>query len=116
MRTLDEAQAELLAYTLGRGDAAFVHQHVVDALAAQRADAETTAMQLTFALVGLYLQVERAYTGRQIQRVHARLARRRPLEWPAVVPPAARGSITAADVVAGTAGVGARRGDRRVVR
>lgn len=104
MSTLDEAEAELWAYTLGRGDAEFVHQHAVDARAAQRADAETTAMQLAFALVGLYLHVERGCTGRQIQQVHARLARRQPLEWPAIVPPAVRGTITAADVVAAPAG------------
>ena len=105
MHTLDETEAELLAYTLERGDTAFVHQHAVDALGAQRADARTTAMQLTFALVGLYLHVERGFTGRQIQQMHARMARRRPLECPAVVPPAVRGSITAADVVAAPAGL-----------
>ena len=104
MQTLDEAEAELWAYTLERGDAEFVHQHAVDALGAQRADARTTPMQLTFALVGLYLHVERGYTGRQIQQMHARMARR-PLEWPAVVPPAVRGSITAGDVVAAPAGL-----------
>ncbi len=87
MSTADDAQAELWAYTLGRGDAAFMHQHAVDSLGAQRADARTTPMQLTFALVGLYLYVERRYTGRQVQQVHAMLARRRPPRWPTIVPP-----------------------------
>ena len=58
MSSADDAHAELWAYTLGRGDAAFVHQHAVDALGAQRADGRTTPMQLTFALVGLYLYVD----------------------------------------------------------
>jgi len=104
MSTADDAQAELWAYTLGRGDAAFMHQHAVDSLGAQRADARTTPMQLTFALVGLYLYVERRYTGRQVQQVHAMLARRRPPRWPTIVPPVSRGTITAADVVAAPAG------------
>jgi hypothetical protein len=100
----DEAQAELWAYTLGRGDAEFVHQHAVDALGAQRADGRTTPMQLTFALVGLYLGVERGYTGRHVQEVHAALARRRPSRWPSIVPPVTRGTISAAQVMAAPAG------------
>src|SRR5436309_10980840 len=99
MSTADDAQAELWAYTLGRGDAAFMHQHAVDALGAQRADERTTPMQLTFALVGLYLCVERGYTGRQVQRVHAALARRRSLRWPSLQPPITRGTIGVAQVV-----------------
>ena len=104
MSTADDAQAELWAYTLGRGDAAFVHQHAVDALGAQRADVQTTPMQLTFALVGLYLYVERHYTGRQVQQVHAALARWRSPQWPTLVPPVSRGTTTAADVMAAPAG------------
>ncbi len=45
----------LCAYTLQRGDAEFIHQHVVDAHAAQRADESTRPMTLAFALLGLYL-------------------------------------------------------------
>jgi len=45
------ATASLYAYTLERGDAAFVHQHVVDALCAQEADASTPPMRLVFALI-----------------------------------------------------------------
>lgn len=91
----DEAEAELWAYTLGRGDAAFVHQ---------RADDGTMPMQLSFALVGLYLCVERVHTGRQVQQVHAALARRRPSNWPTLMPPVARGTIGAAYVLAAPAG------------
>ena len=104
MHTDDDAQAELWAYTLARGDATFVHQHALDALSAQRADDRTTAMQLTFALVGLYLAVERGYTGRQVQQVHAALARRRPSRWPTLAPPANRGIISLAQVLAAPAG------------
>lgn len=46
------AYDELQAYTLAHGDPAFIHQHVVDAWAAQHADEETKPIALTFALVG----------------------------------------------------------------
>jgi len=68
--TQHEAYDALCAYTLTRGDAAFIHQHVVDAFAAQSADEATKPITLTFALVGLYLHVERQFTGREVQRAH----------------------------------------------
>ncbi len=102
----DDTRSTLFAYTLSRGDDAFVHQHAVDALGAQTADDRTTPIQLTFALVGSYLKVERGYTGRQIQRVHATLARRA-RAWPRIELPTFRGSITAEDVL--TAPEGAAR-------
>ena len=98
-----DAAATLYAYTLERGDAAFVHQHVVDALCAQDADASTPPMRLVFALVGLYLHVERGSTGRHVQRVHAALAKQRPM-WPTLSLPASRGAFTAHDVLAAPAG------------
>ena len=102
-RSRSDVAAALYAYTLERGDAAFVHQHVVDALCAQDADASTPPMRLVFALVGLYLRVERGSTGRHVQRVHAALAKQRPV-WPTVSLPATRGALTAHDVLAATAG------------
>lgn len=98
-----DAAAALYAYTVERGDAAFVHQHVVDALCAQDADASTPPMRLVFALAGLYLHVERGYTGRRVQRVHAALAARRP-PFPTLSLPASRGALTARDVLAAPAG------------
>jgi hypothetical protein len=93
----------LYAYTLERGDAAFVHQHVVDALCAQDADASTPPMRLVFALVGLYLHVERGCTGRHVQRVHATLAKQRPV-WPKLALPATRGALLVQDVLDAPAG------------
>jgi hypothetical protein len=58
-----DAYHALSDYTLTHGDRAFVHQHVVDAFA-QHAEDNTKAITLTFALVGLYLHVERAWSGR----------------------------------------------------
>jgi len=93
-----DAYHELSAYTLTRGDSTFIHQHVVDAFAAQHADETTKPIALTFALVGLYLHVERGLSGRQVQRAHMALARRK-RKWPAFSLPSERGVLTAADVI-----------------
>jgi hypothetical protein len=53
-----DAYHELCGYTLTHGDAAFIHQHVVDAFAAQHADAHSKPIGITFALAGLYLHLE----------------------------------------------------------
>jgi hypothetical protein len=90
---------ELMAYTLELRDAAFLHQHVVDAYTAQHADSRSKPIGVVFALVGLYLHLEKGYTGRQVQRAHTQLAgKRKP--WPHLAPPTERGVITASDVVA----------------
>ena len=103
MSAEQEAYDLLCAYTLTRGDATFIHQHVVDAFAAQHADATSKPIKVAFALVGLYLLVEKQFSGRQIQLTHMRLARhRRP--WPTFVLPTNCGSMTAVDVMAARAG------------
>ena len=89
---------ELCAYTLTRGDAAFIHQHAVDAFAAQHADASTKPIKITFALVGLYLLLERQVSGKQVQRFHMQLAKRKET-WPIFPLPADRGRMTAVDVM-----------------
>jgi hypothetical protein len=99
----EAAYHELCAYTLTRGDATFVHQHVVDAWMAQHATPTTKPIGLFFALVGLYLHVEHGWTGRAVQKAHMRLAAK-PVPWPTGPLPAARGTITAIDVVAAPAG------------
>lgn len=93
------AYEELCCYTLTLGDAAFIHQHVVDAFAAQAADEHTKPVTLTFALVGLYLHLEKQFSGKQVQRAHMKLARRS-RAWPTFPLPANRGAMTAADVIA----------------
>lgn len=92
------AYDELCLYTLARGDAAFIHQHVVDAFIVQHADASTKPIGLTFGLLGLYLRVERGSTGRQVQLMHMALARRKH-EWPRFALPKERGVMTAIDVM-----------------
>jgi hypothetical protein len=103
--TEEEAYNELCAYTLAHAtkNASFIHQHVVDAYAAQRADGRSKAIRVMFALVGLYLHVERRFSGKQVQRVHMELARRR-RSWPKVPLPHERGAVTAASVIGAPAG------------
>lgn len=94
-----EAYEEICAYTLTKGDPEFIHQHVVDAYTAQRASTQTKPIAVAFALVGLYLAVEKGFTGKQVQRAHMRLARRQ-RKWPAIPLPPTRGSYGALDVLA----------------
>lgn len=94
---------QLAYYTLERGDTEFIHQHLVDAFAAQNADETTKPIGVIFALIGLYLHVEKGFTGRQVQRAHMRLAQRRK-SWPKLALPKERGNITAEDPLAAEPG------------
>jgi Family of unknown function (DUF5946) len=94
---------ELSYYTLAHGDRSFIHQHIVDAFAAQHASDASTPIAVVFALVGLYLHIEKGFTGRQVQRVHMQLARSR-RQWPKMQPPEERGAITVADVLSAQPG------------
>lgn len=84
-------------------DEAFIHQHVVDAWMAQHADETTKAIGLTFALIGLYMHVEKGFSGRQVQQAHMAMGRQK-RSWPRILLPAGRGSITAADVMSAAPG------------
>jgi hypothetical protein len=95
------AYDEVYVYTLGRPG--FILQHVVDAFAVQTANDESSPIGVVFGLVGLYLHVEKQFSGRQVQKVHMELARRK-REWPNVDVPEDRGSMTVADVLATSAG------------
>jgi hypothetical protein len=99
MTTDDEAYQEVAAYTLGLHDAAFIHQHIVDAYAVHAAMPTDKPIRIAQALVGLFLHVEHGLTGRQVQRVHHILATLRPA-WPRFALPDDRGPITIHDVIA----------------
>jgi hypothetical protein len=96
---------QLMLYTLAHPDPAFLHQHVVDAYTAQHADETTKPIAITFALIGLYLAVERRFTGRQVQLAHMQMARHRKT-WlsPALPDPESRGDMQIADVLAAQPG------------
>lgn len=100
-----DAYNELCFYTLAhaRRDPSFIHQHVVDAYAAQSADAASKPIKVAFALLGLYLLIDKSFTGAQVQRAHMQLGRRKQ-EWPTFVLPSERGAMTAADALAAPPG------------
>jgi len=99
----DNPHHELMAYTLAHSSPAFIHQHVVDAHCAQYADETTKPIALTFALAGLYLHLERQFTGRQVQRAHMRMAQHR-RQWLKLPVPQHRGELTVADVITASPG------------
>jgi uncharacterized protein DUF5946 len=66
---------ELSSDTLGRGDADFIHQLLVDAYAAQHATPASKPITTAFALIGLFLFAERGFTGKQVQRWNSRALR-----------------------------------------
>ena len=94
-----DAYNELAYYTLSHQDPAFIHQNLVDAFTAQNANEKTKPIAVAFALIGLYLHLEKGYTGKQVQRAHMQLAKQQK-SWPAFELPKARGNITAFDVLA----------------
>jgi Family of unknown function (DUF5946) len=101
--TFEDAYQQLCYYTLAHRDPAFIHQHVVDAFAAQHADEQTKPIKLTFALIGLYLHVEKQFSGKRVQRVHMHLAVKKGV-WPSLALPGDRGMVTVSDVLAAPAG------------
>jgi|ERR1700722_11570577 hypothetical protein len=98
MSTEQDLYHELCCYTLAHRDPLFIHQHVVDAFTAQHADEKTKPIALTFALVGLYLHIEKQFSGKQVQRAHMDLARQKHV-WPKFPLPEARGNVSAIQVM-----------------
>jgi hypothetical protein len=96
--TAHHAYEQLYVYAGTRGRETFILQLVVDAHGAQIATNETKPIGLVFALVGLFLHVERGFTGLRVQHVHMQLGRKKH-QWPGIVLPTHRGDITAVDVL-----------------
>lgn len=97
--TPHEAYNELCYYTMSHVGADFIHQHVVDAFGAQAASPNDKPIRLVFSLVGLYLHVEKGFTGREVQLAHMKLGREKH-EWPSILIPENRGEINAEAVLA----------------
>jgi hypothetical protein len=87
---------ELSAYTLTHGGREFIHQHVVDAHGAQHGGGSPSNIRLAFSLIGLYLALEKGYTGREVQLAHMRLGKTR-RQYPAHPRPAEFAKLTVAD-------------------
>ena len=95
---------QLAFYTLELRDPEFIHQHIVDAYAVQHARPGIRPIAIVFGLVGLYLYIEKSFTGRQVQRAHMQLARHRK-KWTAPpFPSDKRATIGIADVLAAPPG------------
>lgn len=101
MDALRAAYDEVYVYTMGRPG--FILQHVVDAFAVQTANKDSKPIGVVFGLVGLYLHVEKQFSGREVQQVHRKLGSRK-REWPSIPFPADRGRMTVLDVLAAPAG------------
>ncbi len=93
-----ELYNQLAFYTLAHPSPNFIHQHVVDAFAAQNANEKTKWITIYFALIGLYLYVEKGYTGKEVQLEHIRLSNRKK-EFSPFVLPENRESFTIEDVL-----------------
>jgi hypothetical protein len=89
---------ELAAYNMSKNDPDFIHQLAVDAYGAQHSGGVTRNITTAFALIGLYLSIECGYTGRQVQKAHMELAKRRH-DWPRFEPPQQTYSLTVFDVL-----------------
>lgn len=90
--------SDLMCYTVAKQDPAFIHQHAVDAYAAQHAGGTTRNITVAFGLIGLYLALEKKYTGKQVQRAHMQIARVRK-DWPGLEPPSQPAALTVMDVL-----------------
>jgi hypothetical protein len=93
-----QAYSDLMCYTVSKQDPGFIHQHVVDAYAAQHAGGPTRPITEAFGLIGLYLALEKGYTGREVQKAHVKIAKIHK-EWPLLEPPLRHAGLTATDVV-----------------
>jgi hypothetical protein len=102
-RSDQEAYNELAYYTLAQPRTAFIHQHIVDAYTAQCADENSKPIGITFPLIGLYLYIEKDFSGNQVQQAHVQLAKKRK-RWPTFKLPDGQGEITARDVLAAPPG------------
>lgn len=102
---LEEAHNELLVYTLEHAshDPSFIHQIAVDTWAAQHANKNSKQIGIAFALIGLYLHIEKGFSGKQVQEAHMYLAKKRK-NWPEFNPPNKRGDITVIDVMSTSPG------------
>ena len=96
---------KLSCYTQTHSDPSFIHQYAVDAFAAQYADENTKPITLAFAIIGLYLHIEKDFSGKEVQIAHVKLAKHRK-EWPEFDLAKHRGNITVYDVLDAPRGPG----------
>lgn len=93
-----DAFHQLSYYTLSHKKEEFIHQYIVDAFAVQTADKDTKSIKINFGLIGLYLHLEKGFTGKEVQQAHMQLAQYKD-KLPKIVLPESRGKITVFDVL-----------------
>ena len=96
--TTQEQYNELSFYTLAHKNKNFIHQHIVDANTAQTADTNTKPITIFFSLAGLYLFVEKNYSGKQVQDAHLQMAKQ-PRDYVKIILPENRGNVTVKNVL-----------------
>lgn len=96
--TNQELYHELAYYTLSHKGNTFIHQHIVDAFTAQEADEKTKPIAIVYALAGLYLYLEKKYTGREVQLAHVTMSKGSK-EFEKIILPENRGIITIKNVL-----------------
>jgi hypothetical protein len=97
-KSSQEMYDELSLYTLAHKDSSFIHQNIVDAYAAQTADENTKPIKVAFALMGLFLYLEKNYTGKEVQLAHMKMAKEKKV-WPTFTLPRDRGEVTVVDAL-----------------
>jgi hypothetical protein len=78
--------SELSSYTIGKQDIDFIHQHAIDTYSAQHSGNGMKPITTAFSLIGLYYALEKGFNGRQVQRVHTLLSRKK-FNWKQLQPP-----------------------------
>jgi hypothetical protein len=96
--TDQEMYYELAYYTISHPDPKFIHQHIVDAFTAQTATPKTKSIAIYYALVGLYLYIEKDFTGKEVQNAHVKLSSTSKIFEPFDLP-AYRGDFSIQDVL-----------------
>ena len=103
MKTDQEAYDKLSLYTLAHASPEFIHQYAVDAYAAQHADEHSKPVYLAFALAGLYLHLEKGFSGKAVQLAHMEMGKAK-MKWPVFGLPIERGSMNVSDVLVAAPG------------
>ena len=90
---------DLTSWTIVQQDNRFIHQHAVDAYEAQHAGGKTRPITVSFGLIGLYLALEKGFTGRQSpQLAHIKIGRTK-WDWLLLEPPEHPAKLTVMDVL-----------------
>lgn len=93
-----QLHGEVVGFELAHAELARrFHQLTVDAYGAQHSGGDGRGIRIAYSLVGLYLALDRGWTGEAVRGAHQRMGRPQP-HWPAFTRPAQVGLLTVLDV------------------